>query len=446
MSGYPSTVTITSTSKDLETDKLDAPPVPPLPKLEFELERIASGSEETFPEGGLRAWLTVAGGFMVTFCTFGSMQSFGVYQDYYTRISLNEHPPSEISWIGSVQIFFLFSGGVISGKLFDKGYFRELLIGGCIIYLVSSFLLSLAQPHHYYQNFLAQGVGMGIGMGILFLPCISAAAHYFKRRRGLAMGVMISGSSVGAIVYPIMINHLFNGKTGFAWGVRYVSFLDLGLLVAANAIMRTRFPGRTKASAEKIEFGVILRDIPFWIFTAGIFLTYWGLFVPTFYLQLFAVEHRASQTLQTYSLAIMNAAGFVGRTIPMYYADILGLFNVLIPMTIISGGLAFAFLGATSNAGLIVFAILYGFFSGGVVSTAAPASASFSRNVGEIGTRMGTINFITSFSMLTGNPISGAILHPPEYTWVPPIVFSGVTVLAGAFLLSISHYMQRQKR
>ncbi|KAK7059614.1 MFS general substrate transporter [Favolaschia claudopus] len=429
MSGYPSTVTITSTLKDLESsDKLDAPPVPPLPKLEFELERIAPASEETFPEGGLRAWLTVAGGYFlavgkfVSHSTSGSMQSFGVYQDYYTRISLNEHPPSEISWIGSVQIFFLFSGGVISGKLFDKGYFRELLIGGCIIYLASSFLLSLAQPHHYYQNFLAQGVGMGIGMGILFLPCISAAAHYFKRRRGLAMGVMISGSSIGAIVYPIMINHLFNGENG------------------------TRFPGRTKASAEKIDFGVILRDIPFWIFTAGIFLTYWGLFVPTFYLQLFAVEHHASQTLQTYSLAIMNAAGFVGRTIPMYYADILGLFNVLIPMTIISGGLAFAFLGATSNAGLIVFAILYGFFSGGVVSTAAPASASFSRNVGEIGTRMGTINFITSFSMLTGNPISGAILHPPEYTWVPPIVFSGVTVLAGAFLLSISYYMQRQKR
>ncbi len=56
-----------------------------------------------FPEGGLRAWLTVLGGYvpcsfaalpllikcivicstMTTFCTFGVVQSFGVYQDYY---------------------------------------------------------------------------------------------------------------------------------------------------------------------------------------------------------------------------------------------------------------------------------------------------------------------------------------------------------------------------
>lgn len=61
------------------------------------------GDPSTTPEGGIRAWLTVMGGFvlfstslvsncdfllefsaMVSFCTFGIVQSFGVYQDYYT--------------------------------------------------------------------------------------------------------------------------------------------------------------------------------------------------------------------------------------------------------------------------------------------------------------------------------------------------------------------------
>ncbi|KAJ7484533.1 hypothetical protein FB451DRAFT_1393075 [Mycena latifolia] len=55
---------------------------------------------------------------------------------------------------------------------------------------------------------------------------------------------------------------------------------------------------------------------------------------------------------------------------------------VIIPMMLVSGCLAFAFLGARSNGGL-VFAILYGLFSGGFVSVSAPVSASFSRNVGE---------------------------------------------------------------
>ena len=50
-------------------DKESAPPAPAPP---------------AFPEGGLKAWLTVLGGSMVLFCTFGAVQSFGVYQDYYT--------------------------------------------------------------------------------------------------------------------------------------------------------------------------------------------------------------------------------------------------------------------------------------------------------------------------------------------------------------------------
>ncbi|KAJ7512581.1 MFS general substrate transporter [Mycena galericulata] len=414
-----------------------------------------SSDVPSFPEGGLWAWLAIAGGWMVVFCTFGkiqgiipcSVQSFGVYQDYYTRITLNEHPPSAISWIGSVQTFFLFAGGIFSGKLFDEGWFRELLAGGSIIYLLSSFLLSLAKPHHWYQNFLAQGVGMGIGMGVLFLPCLSISAHYFKRRRGLAMGILLSGSSVGAVVYPIMINQLFNGKTGFAWGVRAVSFLDLGLLLTANAIMRTRLPPRSmNPNAKPIDIRGILTDVPFWMCLIGIFLAFWGLFVPIFYIQLFAVKHNASPILQKYIIAILNAAGFFGRTVPMYFSDLWGPFLVIIPIGIISGGLAFAFLGAGSNGGLIVFALLYGFFNGGFVSLSAPTSASFSRNVGEVGTRIGLMTFVSSFALLTGNPISGAILHPPRYTWIQPIVFSGVTVLAGACFLVLAHTLQQRKK
>jgi hypothetical protein len=32
--------------------------------------------------------------------------------------------------------------------------------------------------------------------------------HWFFKRRGLALGIVTSGSSVGGVVWPIMINHL----------------------------------------------------------------------------------------------------------------------------------------------------------------------------------------------------------------------------------------------
>ncbi|KAJ6501019.1 MFS general substrate transporter [Mycena vitilis] len=404
-------------------------------------EATEAPAGDVFPEGGRDAWLTVAGGAMVTFCTFGAIQSFGVYQDYYTRIFLSEHPASDISWIGSVQIFFLFSVGIISGRLFDQGYFRQLLAGGSILYLVSSFLLSLAKPHHYYQNFLAQAIGMGIGMGIIFLPCLSIAAHYFKRRRAVAIGAVLSGSSIGAVIYPIMINRLFVSK-GFAWGVRAVSFLDLGLLFTANLIMKTRLPPRPSA----VNMRIILKDIPFWICLIGEAVTFWGLFVPIFYIQLYAVEHNASKTLQTNAVSILNAAGFFGRTLPMVFSDMWGPFPVILPLTFISGIMAFAFLGAKSDAGIIVFAILYGFFSGGFISLSVPTSASFSRSVGEIGSRVGMMSVVCSFTLLTGNPISGALLHPPRDTWIQPIIFSGVTIFAGLAFLLVAGYLQRKQR
>lgn len=74
---------------------------------------------------------------MVSFCTFGVVQSFGVYQDYYARMSLSERDASEISWIGSIQVFFVFVTGLPAGRLFDAGCFHHCLIGGSLLYISS---------------------------------------------------------------------------------------------------------------------------------------------------------------------------------------------------------------------------------------------------------------------------------------------------------------------
>ena len=58
------------------------------------------------------------------------------------------------------------------------------------------FMLSLAKPHHYYQYFLSQGLGMGLAMGILFLPGLSITSHYFRARRSTSMGVVFAGQYV----------------------------------------------------------------------------------------------------------------------------------------------------------------------------------------------------------------------------------------------------------
>lgn len=72
-----------------------------------------------------------------------------------------------------------------------------------------------------------------------------------------------TGSSVGGIVYPIMLNHLFHGSAGFAWGVRAQAFLTLGLLIPANLLMRP--PPRRAPSPDlpKARLIAMLTDVPY---------------------------------------------------------------------------------------------------------------------------------------------------------------------------------------
>lgn len=61
-----------------------------------------------YPDGGLRANLTVLGAFIALFCTFGQMNAFGTFQAWYTEHQLANLPASTISWIGSLQLWIFF--------------------------------------------------------------------------------------------------------------------------------------------------------------------------------------------------------------------------------------------------------------------------------------------------------------------------------------------------
>ena len=57
----------------------------------------------------------------------------------------------------------MFGLSAVTGKLHDEGYTKHLLVVGSIIYVVCVQMVSLA--NQYYSIFLAQGLGMGIGIG-----------------------------------------------------------------------------------------------------------------------------------------------------------------------------------------------------------------------------------------------------------------------------------------
>lgn len=94
------------------------------------------------PDGGLQAWTQAVMGHLVVFNTWGYIISFGVFQSYYVT-TLN-HPPSDVSWVGSVQIFLLFFIGTFSGRATDYGLFRATFLLGSFFLLLGVFMTSLS--------------------------------------------------------------------------------------------------------------------------------------------------------------------------------------------------------------------------------------------------------------------------------------------------------------
>ena len=94
------------------------------------------------PDGGVRAWTQSLCGHLIVCNTWGYISSFGVFQTYY--VSALGHPPSDISWIGSVQIFLLFFIGTFSGRATDFGLFKPTIILGSFFMLFGVFMTSLS--------------------------------------------------------------------------------------------------------------------------------------------------------------------------------------------------------------------------------------------------------------------------------------------------------------
>ncbi|KAI8975830.1 major facilitator superfamily domain-containing protein [Trametes punicea] len=407
-------------------DDISTPPIAGAQKAERSQASEPPASAD-FPEGGWAGWSTVFGAFLLQMCGFGYTGSYGVYQDFYTRVYLSNQTSSAISWIGSINGYLVISSGLVAGRLYDRGYFYHLLYGGSLLLAFSLFMLSLAKPGQYYQIFLSQGLGVGIGAGMMYIPSVAIVSQYFLKKRALAMTIVASGSSLGAVVHPIMLNNTLNDpEVGFALAARANAGVVAGLLLIACVLMRTRTtqlkqPPNLWASAKRF-----VRDGAYVFASVGMTVFAMGFYFPLFYLQLDALTHGLDKTFSFYSLVILNACSFLGRISPGFVANKLGVENITVVTTFVCAVLILGMIGLSSVASVVVIAVIYGFFSGTYIAMLAPLLTHLTDDMSEHGARMGIAFALAGFGTLTGPPIDGALLTG-NYIWWRPSLFSGVS-------------------
>jgi len=264
------------------------------------------------------------------------------------------------------------------------------------------------------------------------------------------MGIVASGAAVGGIIHPIMLNQLFNGKVGFHNGVRISAGMNGVLLVIANIIALQKGAGSNVQKADSSsqvpgkKWYQFFGEPTYCTAVIGNFLFFMGGYFPLFYLQLSGITHGVDPTLVFYSISIMNAANLPGRLLPNHFASRLGIHNQMIVAAAICGILDITFLAMHNAAGVIVIAIIFGFFSGTYISLLSPMLAGLSPNENEMGARMGTCFALGGFATFIGPPINGALLGTSNYKWIRPSIWSGACVLAGvAFMLVARSYKIR---
>ncbi|KAK3724164.1 hypothetical protein LTR37_001288 [Vermiconidia calcicola] len=406
------------------------------------LKRVASekpsvNNIKSVPNGGAKAWMQVLSSFFIFFNTWGIVNAFGIYQTYYEHGILEGSSPSDISWIGSIEAFLLMLVGSVAGPIYDKGYARELLAVGSFLIVFGQMMLSLST--NYWHVFLAQGVSIGIGTGLIFVSGVAIISTYFSTKIATATGVAAAGSSIGGMLYPIIFYKL-QPQIGFAWATRVLGLIALLTLAISNLVLRIRVVPQSRRKFLDLPAWKVL---PYLFFNLGSFFTFMGLYAPFFYVQSYVIQTGImDEGLGFYILAVLNAASTFGRLIPNFVADRAGPLNIIVPCTFMSGILQYCLISAHSIPSVMAIVALYGFFSGALVSLPATIYVHLAGPTrrGLIGTWMGMGFAFVSIGMLIGTPITGAILAASSFKAI--WAFGGSLTLLGSVFILLARFAQ----
>lgn len=430
-------------------------------KLPLEVDRAEAAlpKQPEANEAGWAAWLQVSAAFFLYWNSLGLLNGFGAFQSYYETYLLRGYTPSTISWIGTVQAFFLMAGGLFLGPLYDLGHARTMLAAGTLLVVAGFVFTSFSSS--YYQVLLAQGFCAGIGTSCLYMPAVTLVPAYFPgrgpgSRRAMAMGTAAIGSSLGATIYPLMLAQL-QPRVGFGWAVRAMALVVLVMCSYATAIARPRQrcgpPAGPDSCAEpllprlrRLLVAADLLDARYLVQCSAIFCSNVGFFEPIYYLQSYAEAHgMAGQSLAAYLLVILNAVSVPGRILPSWVADRVGVRGTYIAISALASASVFYWISVTTRAGNIAFAVLYGFFAGSVVTLAPVVLASITDDLSVLGTRLGCVALLKGIGSLVGAPAAGAILRASG-SYLGVQLFAAVMLMLTAMLAGVLQLVVRRHR
>lgn len=324
-------------------------------------------------------------GYIIVFCAFfiiliaqGTYYSFGVFfESVLTEFGWTR---ALTSGAFSVALFLHGFVAVGNGRLNDR-------FGSRLIVTVSGFLLGLgyilmAQVSSIGQFYLYFGVIIGVAMGGFFVPLASTVARWFTRRRGLMSGIFLSGIGTGTMIMPPVARLLISN---YGWRLSYTIF---GVLTLVFILVLTQFlrrdPGQmglmaygeedevTEESVDLQERGFSVREAlctrQFWM----IWAVYFSLMFSVQVMMVHVVIHATGMGISAINAAsipaIIGGVSIAGRVALGGGADRIGSKRIIVMALFVLSAALFWLLTARELWMLYLFATVFGFAYGGLVS------------------------------------------------------------------------------
>ncbi|TXT03808.1 hypothetical protein VHUM_04372 [Vanrija humicola] len=430
-----SQTTLAPSIDEAETSKAFSHSSSPRIKIEEDAEKNGSIGISSVPgigpppDGGLEAWLVILSAALVTLCLFGFVTGFGQMQSYYLSNQLKAYPKSTVAWISTIQGALVFTPAIMWGRIFDAYGARPLVISGSILSVLA--LVGIAFCKEFYQFFLGHAL-FGFAASILWTPASAIAGHWFSRHRSLAIGMIVMGTGLGSVVYPILFVQLFK-RFSFRDTVLIVAAINVALLTPSFFWLKTRLPTRQPVPLRNLADPFKETRFVFFALGSMVFMINW--MSPMFDAPIVSAANNLPQKITDYAVAILASGSFLSRPVVGILADTFGVWTVFGTISFATSACMFAFwvVSPMPTAAVIVGFFAYGFGSGGWITLVAAVVANISP-AHEIGLRVGLIWSICGPMVLIGPVVCGVLIQADHGKFGYAGIFCGVTFFIGSVI------------
>jgi MFS family permease len=383
-------------------------------------------------------WFVVAAAFAVTFVGFGCAYTFSVFVGpLQAQFGASR---GSVSLVFSLAGFLWFGLGMLSGPLADRWGARRLAIAGMLLTGIG--LAAAGMARNMVQVYAGYGLGVGLGIGCSYVPAIGAVQRWFRRRRGFASGIAVSGIGVGTLVVPPLASVLI-GWVGWRdaylilGGLAAVTGSGMALLIENDPRDRGLGPdGEALGAAERharpggASVRQAVRSGGFISLYAACLICSFGVFVPFVHLVPYAIGHGLPRDEAVLLLGIIGVGSTAGRFGLGGLADRFGRRPSLLAMFLGMAVSLAVWAVAVQAWSLAGFAFAFGVFYGGWVALLPAVVMDYfgPRNVSSI---IGMLYTSVGIGTLIG-PSAAGYIFDATHSYLVPILASAAANLVAA--------------